>query len=529
MNTAIMLDSLILDRPAVLIAGLVFASMILLRIFLSSSVPNLPIAGAKTGEWFPLLRARWRNAVDPKAASEIAYNRYHDSTCIFPMAGAQSFVQLPLKEAQWLIERPDKDVCVRTGIIDSLQLEHTLMDPNLARFPSHMSVISGPLTREVATLIPDLLEEIQHGVDHLWGMETGGYKSICVYDTMSRLVGQATNKVFVGLPLCRDPKLLDTAMAFSLDVPIGATLLHFTWKPLRPLLAPFITLPNRIHTNRAYNILRPEIRRRRRLLAESTDKDSFKRPNDFLQWSIEQARTLGDPYSGKVDTLAGRVLLNNFTSIHTSSFAITHAILDLVSTKQEIIDELRSEISSVLAAHGGEWSKRSLAAMPKLDSVMRESQRLNSFVVTATNRMVVNPHGVTTPSGVHIPKGTMVCAPSYPVMHDPDIYPDPESFKPFRFADKRTALGEEGQSYVQRARQAWTTTSPEYPAFGHGRHACLGRFFASTLLKLMLACILMDYDFQFLERRPENMWIGSNRTPPMKATIMIKRRVESEK
>ncbi|GAB1212461.1 hypothetical protein ATERTT37_001600 [Aspergillus terreus] len=159
----------------------------------------------------------------------------------------------------------------------------------------------------------------------------------------------------------------------------------------------------------------------------------------------------------------------------------------------------------------------------------RESQRLNTFVVTATNRMVVNPNGVTTPSGVRIPKGTMVYAPSYPVMHDPDIYPDPESFKPFRLADKRTALGEEGQSYVQRARQAWTTTSPKYPAFGHGCHACLGRFFASTLLKLMLAYILMNYDFQFLERRPENMWIGSNRTPPMKATIMIKRRVESEK
>ncbi|KAL4863364.1 cytochrome P450 [Aspergillus spectabilis] len=151
--------------------------------------------------------------------------------------------------------------------------------------------------------------------------------------------------------------------------------------------------------------------------------------------------------------------------------------------------------------------------MPKLDSTLRESQRLNSFVVTATNRMVSAPGGVTTPSGLHAPRGTMLCAPAYGVLHDAVLYPHPEAFRPFRFAERRDALaaaaaaaetetveggtdeqGNGGGGYVARARQVWTTTSPEYPAFGHGRHACLGRFFASTLLKLVLAYVVDNYE-----------------------------------
>ncbi|KAL4746289.1 cytochrome P450 [Aspergillus terricola var. indicus] len=472
------------DRPIVLLAVVaVIAGYALSQLLSSRKLPNVPIVGAKPGEWFPLLRARWRNTFNPQAAAEAAYNQYREQACLFPMAGAQDFVQLPLKEAQWLIERPDSEVSVLDGIIESLQFDHTLMDPKLAHLPAHMSVISGPLTRETGNLIPVLLDEIRHGIDSLWGTDTENPLSVCVFNTMSRIVGQATNRVFVGLPLCRDPALLDAAMAFSLDIPIASTLLQFFPRLLRPLVAPLLTLPNRLHTHRATRILRPEIHRR--LAAYAGPKTG---PNDFLQWSIDQAKSLADPYYGLPNTLAGRILLNNFTSIHTSSFAITHALLDLAASPTNFTAELRKEITTALDAHSNTYNKRTLSAMPKLDSTLRESQRLNSFVITATNRMVSAPDGVTTPSGLHVPRGTMLCAPAYGVLHDPDLYPDPGEFRPFR------GRGDPGTGYIARARQAWTTTSPEYPAFGHGRHACLGRFFASTLLKLVLAYVIENYE-----------------------------------
>lgn len=521
------------NRPAILAPTVFILAFILYQFIRPSKLPDLPILGAKPGEWFPLQRAKWRNTKDMKTATEIAYSQYRDHACIFPVAGAHSFVMLPFKELQWLVEQPDSDVSMHEQTNDALQLDYTVTDPRLVHVPVHVNLVSGLLTRETGNLVPDLLDEIQYSVEGLWGTDAGNFKTICVYDVMRRIIGQATNRVFIGLPMCRDAALLDVGMSFAQDIPLVSTVLRFIWKPLRPLAALFLTIPNRIHTNQFYKILRPEIQKRlteydaRR--ADPETKAADQEPNDFLQWSIKQAKTLDDPYFSKVDTLAGRVLLLNFASIHTSSFAITHVILDLASSKQEYVEELREEINTVLAEHGGQWNKRALAAMPKLDSVMRESQRVNSFVTVATNRTVVNPKGVTTPSGIHLAQGTTVCTPSYPVFHDPNIYPEPEVFKPFRFAEKRAENaaaegGDNNASYIQRARQAFATTSPEYTAFGHGRHACPGRFFASSELKLMLAYIVLNYDFEIQEKRPENFWFGMNRVPPMKATINIKRR-----
>ncbi|KAK3944212.1 cytochrome P450 [Diplogelasinospora grovesii] len=528
----------LLDRPAVIL--ILATSSILVIIYVlyyllllrpsSKLLPNnLPIVGAKPGEWFPLLRATWRNTLDMKTATEIAYQQYSDRACFLPMAGAQLFVHLPHKELQWFVERPEAEVSVREQTVDSLQFNHTIMDPDLAHKPAHIAVVSGPLTRDISSLIPPLLDEIKSAVDTVWGV--GSSMEVCVFDSMCRVVGQATNRVFIGLPFCRDARLLNAATSFSMDIPMAATLLQLFWAPLRPHLAPIITLPNRIHTNRFFHIVRPEIRRRLQGYGGGgggggAGEKGLRHNNDFLQWSIDQAMGYQDPYYRKVDTLAGRVLLNNFTSIHTSSFAITHVILDLVASKREHIDELRDEVVAVLAKHNGEWNKRALADMVKMDSCLRESARLNSFVVTATNRKIVKPEGVTTPSGrcsTHLPKGTFVCGPSYPVLHDPAIYPDPYTFRPFRFAggSGSSNQGEEGKG---EARLDLTRTSVDYVPFGHGRHACAGRFFAASTLKMILGYILINYDFEMQEKRAENVWIAANRMPDMKATIRVKRR-----
>ncbi|XXH01654.1 hypothetical protein Hte_008014 [Hypoxylon texense] len=524
------LDESIQSSLAVLAPVVLLTGYFLYQFYSAPKLPDLPIVNAKPGEWFPLQRAKWRNTMNMRIATEIAYNHHRNRACVLPIAGAQNFIHLPREDLQWLVDRPATEVDILEQIIDFLQLDYTITDPKLAHFPAHISIASGALTRETGNLVPDLLDEIEFGIRSHWGIEDE-YRSVCVYDSMRRIVGQTTNRAFIGLPLCRNSALLDAAVAFALDIPITSSLLHLFWKPIRPLAALLITLPNRIHSYRFFNIIRPEIRRRlKEYDARRADPNCetllAKKPNDFLQWSIDQAKSLGDPYYGKVETLAGRVLLVNFTSIHTSSFAITHVILDLASSKQEYIEELRDEITSVLALpeHGGQWSKRALAAMPKLDSVLRESQRLNSFVTTATNRMVVAPKGITTPSGTHVPKGAMVCTPSFPVFHDPELYPEPHTFKPFRFAEQRAASAEAGGSYVQRSRLAFATTSPEYTAFGHGRHACPGRFFASTMLRLTLAYAILNYDFEIQAERPENIWFAANRIPPLAASIRVKRR-----
>ena len=200
------------------------------------------------------------------------------------------------------------------------------------------------------------------------------------------------------------------------------------------------------------------------------------------------------------------------------------ALFDLAASSPSNLSILCDEINSTL--NGKPWSKQALSTMTKLDSTLRESMRINSFVTVALQRQVVHPDGVTTPQGIHLPCGTAVASPGHPVHQDPDIYgPDAREFKPFRFAEQRSSNeGDDTKEYLKKAKMSFPTTSSSYLAFGHGRLACPGRFFASNELKLMVAWIALNYEIEHLDTRPPDQWFGLIRTPDMKAKIRVRRR-----
>ncbi|KAL2265929.1 hypothetical protein VTJ83DRAFT_5281 [Remersonia thermophila] len=514
-------------RPAVLGPVLALVAFIIRRLVVAARErPKLPIIGSREGDWFPYHQAALRNLLDFKAAVLEADEKFRDKAAHIPVLGRHKTVLLPRSETPWITEQPDSILNSHVQTIEDLQTDYTVTDPLLIHQPQQNKVITTSLTSQIGNLVPDVADETAWSVEEVWGSPTE-YQEVCVYDTMRRVIGHVSNRVFVGRPHCRDPVLLELGMAYAQDVPLVSMLLHLVWWPLRPLVALFLTIPIRVRTRRFRKILWSTIEQR------LTDYDARQQglgeklgpePNDFLQWSIKHAKLVGDPYHWRIEALADRVLLLNFAAIHTSSFAITTAILELAASKQEYIDELRAEIEGVLAEHGGQWNKRALAQMQKLDSVMREASRLNSFVTIGLMRAVTAKDGVVTPSGVKIPRGWNVAAHSYPVFHDDNIYPGAKEFRPFRFAEQRA---DKSVDYVKRAAKAFATTGPEYLAFGHGRDACPGRFFASNELKLVLAHLVVNYDIEIMKSRPRNMWIGMSRVPPLKATIRVKRRVKA--
>jgi cytochrome P450 len=77
---------------------------------------------------------------------------------------------------------------------------------------------------------------------------------------------------------------------------------------------------------------------------------------------------------------------------------------------------------------------------------------------------------------------------------------------------------------IKKANYALVSTSADYQPFGHGRHACPGRFFAANELKLLLAYMVLNYDIEMLKERPAGRWVGQTSLPNMKATIKVRRR-----
>ncbi|KAK7959440.1 uncharacterized protein PG986_004294 [Apiospora aurea] len=517
-------------------AGLFFGWV--LWMFFSASGPRLPtglpIIGARKGDWFPYWQATLRNSLDVHKAALDGYKQFPNQAALLPVAGpgGANFIVLPASETQFVTDQPDSVLNLRAVIIEGLLYRHTVADQFIISNAAHQHLITTTLTNQIGNLLSALNDETAYCFEEIWGTDTKNFRDVGVWDSLGKVVGGVTNRAFVGLPFCRDPALLSAGLNFARSLPLSARFLSFVWDPLKPLASPLLTLPNRYFESRFTNILLPEIHRRLQHRSDhmtnpqTKDEKYVAEKNDFLQWSIEQALASGDPRMWNPRTLAGRVLLLNLVSIHTSSLTVTNLVLDLISSRAEVLDELRNEITTVLAETQGVWTKTAMYRMVKLDSVFRESARLNTLTAVALRRVVVAPEGLTTPSGLHIPHGNFCAVPSLGVLTDDRKYPGANEFDPFRFVDLRRLVdtGERLPDHMERARMSFAATGNDYLAFGNGRQACPGRFFAAAELKLMLAYVLLHYDFEMLPERPGDTWVGILRVPSPSAKIRVKRR-----
>ncbi|KAM7189876.1 cytochrome P450 [Rhypophila sp. PSN 637] len=553
------MDYELLSRPAILAPIFLAISYIIYQIFLKPSPVsqlNLPIVGARPGDWFPYTQAKWRNYRDFRSAALEADRLSRETNpknphqaALFPVfGGTPNLIHLPRSEIKFVIDQPDPAVVDMHGqVMDGMQMDYILSDPHLVKDPvwaSHHKMITTMLTSQIPNLVPDVADETAWLFNHLWELEPGQSKDVLVYDTLRRVISGMTNRVTVGLPLCPEEGFLDVSVSHASLVYTTGQVLSWVWKPFKPPVALVTTVPLKRKSHQFCELLRPEVKRR---LAEydahqaDLEKKSLSGAvkTDFLQWCINQAKTLGSPYLLSPETLAGRITLINFSGIHTTAFAVTHAVLDLVYSpnREQIIAELREEIESCLDKYGEpvdaksetkkrrQWNKATLNAMHKLDSLLRESGRLNSIVNIGLPRKVSAPEGLLTPhSKIRIPKGAAIVVPAYAVFRDPETYPSPDEFKPFRFVEQRADGSEENGT---RAGKAFPSTSADYLVFGQGKSACPGRFFVANELMLVMAHIVLNYDLAPGEgqtSRPENKWYGMNVLPDLGARIRITRR-----
>ena len=347
--------------------------------------------------------------------------------------------------------------------------------------------------------------------------------------TLRPIIGQAINRIFIGESHCRNEAILDTGFGYAQAIPLAANMLWLIPDPLRRLLAPLVTLPCRWYERKWFKLTLGEVHKRLDARRHTGEHKEVADKNDFSNWLIAYGESQGDPYLLDPEVLSARILLLNAFALHTNVFAIVHLVLDIVGSGVEQgsknVAELRQEISEVRAAHSDEegWNKRSLAKLEKMDSCFRESQRMNTILSLGPLR-IVGKNGVTTPSGVHVPRGYQVGIPAYSIHYDEELYgSDAADFKPFRFYNRRKDAQITGDA-LKGARQAWATTSADYLSFGAGLNSCPGRFFASGMLKVLMANILLRYDLEFQEKRPDNVWFGTNHIPPMDAKMRIRRR-----
>ncbi|KAF8459906.1 cytochrome P450 [Russula ochroleuca] len=206
----------------------------------------------------------------------------------------------------------------------------------------------------------------------------------------------------------------------------------------------------------------------------------------------------------------------NFASVHSTSLTFTQTLYRLLA-HPEYLEPLRQEVEAVVAEEG--WTKAGMDKMHKIDSFVRETQRIDGPIIFGLNRLALAPF--TFSNGVTIPAGTLFGLPVHSVHTDDELYPDAQEFDGFRFLKLREKEGDD----VLAARHQTVTTSAELLGFGLGRHSCPGRFLAANEVKALLAHILVTYNVKFEEGKgiPRELRIASFRAP-RNANILFRKR-----
>ncbi|GME60738.1 putative cytochrome p450 protein [Neofusicoccum parvum] len=342
------------------------------------------------------------------------------------------------------------------------------------------TVVRQKLTQSLGGLTATLAEETKM----LLGEELGkadDWKDASFNHVAEAVASRLSSLVFLGRPLCRNKDWLSISVSYTINC-IRKIRKFSTFHPLlRPFVFRFLAEARQLQQQRAAakRIIEPEVLARRKARFAAQQAGEKYESKDAVSWFEDVAA--GRPY----DYVSSQLSLAT-AAIHTTSSTLLIVMYDILR-HPELIAPLREEAARVLREDGG-WKKTSLYKMRLLDSVMKESVRVTTVSPFAMRRYA--DREVTLFDGTRIPKGAYFLVSCTHLLNPSNFGDDGDKFDGYRFVKLREQAGQE-------SRWQFVTTGQDNMRFGHGIHACPGRFFASNEIKIAIAHLLLNYDWRF--------------------------------
>ncbi|KAI1170555.1 cytochrome P450 monooxygenase-like protein [Nemania sp. FL0916] len=504
------LSSLIFNWPPVISIILVFA-LCLFHLFYQRVKYLRQLAR------FPLLNPTASSGESRKAFLESAtqlyqdgYKRFtHTAYRILTSDGEQHIV-IPPRLLPEFRQLTDSVVSIESASAKILETRYTHI---LADLPVVAHLIRAELTPALARINPIIHAKIDEVmVEDM--PKCADWTPIPVYMSMVTMVAKITGRIFVGEDLCRNPEYLDSAMNYTVDGAQAQREIKLIHPWLRWIIAPRLASVRRLRERerKAAAFLEPVLQAR---LNAGSKGAIVQEHDDMLSSFIRSGGSQGLVTASELAMMQLGVI---FAAVHTSSDALCNILYDL-AVRPDCVEAIREEIRFVMAQHHGVVNSRVLQQMMKLDSFMKESMRLNGPLSANSHRKVIQ--GFTLSNGQYIPPGATISLPGRAIYLDPANYPDADRFDGLRHYKLR-----QGGTAKDHARNQFVASNEQNMVFGYGRHSCPGRFFAANEIKMLLARLILDYDFKnedgSMQRYP-NIEIGSFTMPDTTRKLLFKK------
>lgn len=406
------------------------------------------------------------------------------------------------------------------------------------------------ITKSINALIPTLTQEIVASMaayfpskpdkKHPLVTENGiTWTPTNIHTATLPTIGRVISRILLGKKYSSDPKFTILISDFAQGIVFQAFLLRLLPRWLCFKIAPLFNTTRRLKKIQAY--IHEDVVKLIHEYKANTNKEKgekqVKEGDELLilpmlvEYVLTQPRYASCSEEQLVWSIMGRFLGIAFATIDTTTLTLTHVMHDLLAhAYDKYATPIMEQAAEVKAANGGAWSVKSLGELSKLDSFVKEVQRLRPIGYVLGKRKVMKEGGVVFLSGagplevpgyegslsgpeIFVPRGSHLIMPTWGLHSDDNVYEDAESFKGFRFANDRVASSQPTDKFL---------------SFGHGRHACPGRHLALVIIKLFVLQFLETFEYKEGQERLKAWNFQTACVPDMEGRVLIRGKDEKE-
>jgi Cytochrome P450 len=220
-------------------------------------------------------------------------------------------------------------------------------------------------------------KEIKHILSTVTANNNPDWTELVFFPKLLAVIAATNTTILFGKELAQDPKILQAATTFPMDIITAGLKLRRLTYPFKVLAVELGLMPEAVKVRSWIKYTRKVVPTTLRAREQASQNDpTYRKPNDFIQWLYDSA--IGPDSNRSVDSLGPQTLFAMSAAVHTTSMNLVN-VIHHIAWFPEHNDALREEIDRVWAGSNGNINSSNAAQLDKLDSYIMEASRHGNF------------------------------------------------------------------------------------------------------------------------------------------------------